>query len=124
MKPDVSILHMLTVMANSMGLHAQLHKRAQQYTATVKAKSGVESTPATATAKDCGDLYFVSPEGEFLASYGPDAAPKAIAAEWSETMKVISHLNATTKLALALSCWNTWVQKGWMRFSSLPVSLA
>ena len=47
----------------------------------VKAKSGV-SSPAGATKEDEGDLYFVSPEGEFIASYGPDAAPKDIGTEW------------------------------------------
>lgn len=53
----------------------------------VKAKSGIEN-PEAATQRDAGDLYFVNPKGEFIASYGPDASPKAIAAEWSEMMKV------------------------------------
>ena len=65
----------------------QLHAAAQAYTTQVKAKSGV-SSPAGATKEDEGDLYFVSPEGEFIASYGPDAAPKDIGTEWGQIMKV------------------------------------
>ena len=41
-----------------------------------------------ATSHDEGDLYFVNPDGEFIASYGPSAEPKAIGKEFSDLMKV------------------------------------
>lgn len=62
----------------------KLHKAAQSYTSKVKAKQGASTIP---TSQDVGDFYFVNPEGEFVASYGPDADPKAVGQEWAEVMK-------------------------------------
>jgi cytochrome oxidase Cu insertion factor (SCO1/SenC/PrrC family) len=68
----------------------KLHKAAQSYTSKVKAKQGASTIP---TSQDVGDFYFVNPEGEFVASYGPDADPKAVGQEWAEVMKAykLSH---------------------------------
>lgn len=70
----------------------KLHEAAQSYTTKVKAKKGASSSES-ATSNDEGDLYFVNPEGEFIASYGPDADPKVVGREWAEIMKAykISH---------------------------------
>lgn len=74
----------------SQGRHfccLQLHAAAQSYTAKVKGKEGVESK-SSATQHDEGDLYFVNPEGEFIASYGPLANSKEMGKDFSDVMKV------------------------------------
>ena len=70
----------------------QLHEAAQKYTTNVKARSNA-SEGKSVTKDDQSDLYFVNPEGEFIASYGPDAAPKTIGREWAEIIKAykLSH---------------------------------
>ena len=70
-----------------LGLALQLHAAAQAYTHKVKGKDGVQSG-SQATSHDEGDLYFVNPDGEFIASYGPNAEPKQIGKEFSDVMKV------------------------------------
>lgn len=72
--------------------NAKLHAAAQAYTHKVKGKDGVQSG-SQATSHDEGDLYFVNPDGEFIASYGPNAEPKQIGKEFSDVMKAykLSH---------------------------------
>jgi len=65
----------------------QLHEAAQAYTSKAKAKKEASST-GSATSNDAGDFYFVNPEGEFIASYGPDADPKTMCEEFADIMKV------------------------------------
>lgn len=71
----------------------QLHAAAQAYTSKVKGKDGVQSGSG-ATSHDEGDLYFVNPNGEFIASYGPSAEPKEIGKEFSDVMKVSTVFSA------------------------------
>ena len=71
----------------------QLHEAAQKYTHKVKARSSAAEAPKV-TKDDQSDLYFVSPEGEFLASYGPEATPKDIGKEWAEIIKVNCYFHA------------------------------
>lgn len=78
-------------------LHLQLHAAAQSYTAKVKGKEGITSQD-TATLHDESDLYLVNPDGEFIASYGPNAEPKAMGKEFSDTMKVSRLLNTVESL--------------------------
>ena len=69
----------------------QLHAAAQSYTSKVKGKDGV-TEGSSATQDDGSDLYFVNPDGEFIASYGPGAEPKSIGKEFSDYMKVLPTL--------------------------------
>jgi protein SCO1/2 len=63
----------------------KLHAAAQKFTHEVKGKPG--ANPETATKDDGGDFYFVNPDGEFIASYGPHISPREMAEEWADTMK-------------------------------------
>ena len=66
----------------------QLHEWAQNYTVKVKGKPDVSPENATKDdVDDGGDFYFVNPEGEFIASYGPQVTPREMAEEWAEMMK-------------------------------------
>lgn len=65
----------------------QLHDAAQKYTHKVKARASAADSPKV-TKDDQSDLYFVNPEGEFLASYGPEASSKDVGREWAGIIKV------------------------------------